>query len=367
MAGGNNLPYHDITMKNPFGKRIRRSCPATTLENCTGSGGEPCAGCASRSDTPVAADSRGAAPSRLDTPADSPDAFAAPVAAQAGGSPQGSDPFSGGRDFAIARALKHIRHTLFIMSGKGGVGKSSVTVNLASALALKGYRVGVMDVDLHGPSVPNLFGLHSRPGTAADGKRLLPVEFMPNLHIISMDSLLADRNASVLWRGPKKTAAIKQFLSDVVWGELDFLLVDSPPGTGDEHLTILKNIPDIQCVVVTTPQEISLADVRKAMDFLRRSHARVLGLVENMSGLSCPNCGVSIPLFKTGGGKLLAEQYQVPFLGAVALDPLTVVAADAGIPVVCMQEESRAKRDFLILADAVDTACRKGSAIRMEP
>lgn len=279
---------------------------------------------------------------------------------------QGSDPFFGGRDFAIARALKRIRYTLFIMSGKGGVGKSSVTVNLASALALKGHRVGVMDVDLHGPSVPNLFGLHGRPGTAADGKRLLPVEFMPNLHIISMDSLLADRNASVLWRGPKKTAAIKQFLSDVVWGDLDFLLIDSPPGTGDEHLTILKNIPEIQCVVVTTPQEISLADVRKAMDFLRRSNALVLGLVENMSGLSCPNCGTSIPLFKTGGGKLLAEQYHIPFLGAVVLDPLAVVAADSGIPVVCMQEDSAAKRGFLVLAEAVDKACREENAVRME-
>lgn len=341
-------------MKNPFGKRIRHSCPLAVLGNCTTDGEE--AGCASRA-TALSE------PADRRSPVGSP--AAQPVAPVEVMPPKGGDPFSGGRDFAIARALKHIRHALFIMSGKGGVGKSSVTVNLATALALKGYRVGVMDVDLHGPSVPNLFGLNKKPAMAEDGKRLLPVAFLPNLHIISMDSLLADRNVSVLWRGPKKTAAIKQFLSDVVWGDLDFLLIDSPPGTGDEHLTILKNIPDILCVVVTTPQEVSLADVRKAMDFLRRSQANTLGIVENMSGLSCPDCGATIPLFKTGGGRLLAQQYHVPFLGAVALDPLTVIAADTGTPVVCVPEESVAKRDFLALANTIDAACVQGEFVRL--
>lgn len=260
------------------------------------------------------------------------------------------------QDSLISTTLNKIRYKLFIMSGKGGVGKSSVTVNTAAALAARGFKVGILDVDIHGPSVPNLLGLTA--GVEADerGGLLLPAPYNDNLSVISMDSLLKDKDSAVIWRGPKKTAAIRQFISDVNWGELDYLLIDSPPGTGDEHMTVLKTIPDALCVVVTTPQEISLADVRKAVNFLQYAKANVLGVVENMSGLSCPHCHKEIDLFKKGGGKELADRYGLKFLGAIPLDPATVVAADRGVPVVLLEGASPAKQGFLALADNIVSA-----------
>ncbi len=260
------------------------------------------------------------------------------------------------QDKLICSTLGKIRHKLFIMSGKGGVGKSSVTVNTAAALAARGFKVGILDVDIHGPSVPNLLGLHAGIDMDEAGKCMLPARYNENLSVISMDSLLKEKDSAVLWRGPKKTAAIRQFVADVAWGELDFLLIDSPPGTGDEHMTILQTIPDALCVVVTTPQEISLADVRKALNFLQHAKANVLGVVENMSGLYCPHCHEAINLFKKGGGKELAERYGLKFLGDIPLDPATVVAADSGVPVVFLEEETPAKRGFLALADAINQA-----------
>ncbi len=260
------------------------------------------------------------------------------------------------QDTLISSTLGKIRHKLFIMSGKGGVGKSSVTVNTAAALAARGFKVGILDVDIHGPSVPNLLGLSCGIEMDENNTFMLPAPYNENLCVISMDSLLKEKDSAVLWRGPKKTAAIRQFVADVAWGELDFLLIDSPPGTGDEHMTILQTIPDALCVVVTTPQEISLADVRKALNFLQHAKANVLGVVENMSGLFCPHCHEAINLFKKGGGKELAERYGLKFLGDIPLDPATVVAADSGVPVVFLEEETPAKRGFLALADAINTA-----------
>ncbi|AGW14266.1 Mrp/NBP35 family ATP-binding protein [Megalodesulfovibrio gigas] len=259
------------------------------------------------------------------------------------------------QDTAIANTLSRIRYKLFVMSGKGGVGKSSITVNLAAVLANMGYKVGIMDVDIHGPSVPAMLGLGSGLETAED-KRILPQQYNERLSVVSMDSLLKDRNQAVLWRGPMKHSAIRQFIADVAWGDLDFLVIDSPPGTGDEHMTVLKTIPDALCVVVTTPQEVSLADVRKAINFLQYAKANILGVVENMSGLCCPHCGGDISLFKKGGGLKLAEQYGLPFLGAVPLDPATVVAGDRGAPVALLEEESPAKRAFQALAATVARA-----------
>jgi len=258
--------------------------------------------------------------------------------------------------------LSKIHYKLFIMSGKGGVGKSSVTVNAAAALASKGFSVGILDVDIHGPSVPRLLNLSGRIEADERSELLHPVRYNERLAVISMDSLLRDRDSAILWRGPKKTAAIRQFISDVDWGELDFLLIDSPPGTGDEHMTVLKTIPDALCIVVTTPQEISLADVRKAVNFLQYAKANVLGVVENMSGLRCPHCRQEIELFKKGGGALLAEQYGIPFLGDVPLDPATVAAADKGIPVVFLEGDCPAKQGFLALADKI----AKGAANSLE-
>lgn len=213
-----------------------------------------------------------------------------------------------------------------------------------------------MDVDIHGPSVPNLLGLKAGIEVDPTTGLMLPARYNENLSVISMDSLLQDRDQAILWRGPKKSAAIRQFIADVKWGELDFLLIDSPPGTGDEHMTVIKSIPDSQCVVVTTPQEISLADVRKAINFLQYADAEILGIVENMSGLVCPNCGVEIDLFKKGGGEQLARTYGIKFLGSIPLDPAAVVAADLGTPVVYLEKHGPAEEAFSAIADAVAKA-----------
>jgi Mrp family chromosome partitioning ATPase len=262
------------------------------------------------------------------------------------------------QDEMIRSTLKKIKYKLFIMSGKGGVGKSSVSVNVAAALAAKGFKVGLLDVDIHGPSVPTLLGI-SGTLDIDRGSLILPKRYNDNLHVVSMESLLKDPDQAVLWRGPMKTSAIRQFVSDVQWGELDFLVVDSPPGTGDEPMTVLKTVPEALCVVVTTPQEVSLSDVRKSINFLQYAQANVLGVVENMSGLVCPHCHESIDLFKKGGGRDLAEKYGLEFLGAIPLDPATVVAGDMGKPVVLFEEDSFAKRAFIALADTIADAAEK--------
>jgi Mrp family chromosome partitioning ATPase len=211
-------------------------------------------------------------------------------------------------------------------------------------------------VDLHGPSVPHLLGSHGFVRVDNEDGKLVPVSCGERLSLISIESFLEDKDAAIIWRGPKKVGAIQQFVADVKWGALDYLLIDSPPGTGDEHMTILDAIPDAKCVVVTTPQEISLADVRKALDFLKVVKADVLGLVENMSGLFCPHCGEEIDLFKKGGGEALAKQEGLNFLGAIPLDPATVVAADRGHPIVSMPADTPAKAAFLKLAETVREA-----------
>ncbi|MDP3426552.1 MAG: Mrp/NBP35 family ATP-binding protein [Humidesulfovibrio sp.] len=261
------------------------------------------------------------------------------------------------QDQRIVKALERIRYKLFVMSGKGGVGKSSISVNIAAALAARGYKVGLMDVDIHGPSVPRLLGITGQLEIGSNTE-IFPKRYNDNLHVVSMESLLLDPDQAVLWRGPMKTSAIRQFISDVQWGELDFLVVDSPPGTGDEPMTVLKLIPEALAVVVTTPQEVSLADVRKAINFLQYAQANILGVVENMSGLACPHCGKSIDLFKKGGGKDLAEHYGLEFLGAIPLDPATVVAGDLGTPVVLLDAASPAKEALLALGDRVARAAQ---------
>jgi len=262
------------------------------------------------------------------------------------------------QDEMIRSTLDQIKYKLFIMSGKGGVGKSSVSVNIAAALASKGFKVGLLDVDIHGPSVPTLLGI-SGTMEIDRGSLIIPKEYSENLHVVSMESLLKDPDQAVLWRGPMKTSAIRQFVSDVQWGPLDFLVIDSPPGTGDEPMTVLKTVPDALSVVVTTPQEVSLSDVRKSINFLQYAKANILGVVENMSGLVCPHCHQTIDLFKKGGGKLLAEKYGLDFLGAIPLDPATVVAGDMGIPVVLLEEDPAAKQAFLDLAQNVADAALK--------
>ncbi|MFO7595536.1 MAG: Mrp/NBP35 family ATP-binding protein [Desulfocurvibacter africanus] len=271
------------------------------------------------------------------------------------------------QDQRISSVLENIRYKIFVMSGKGGVGKSSISVNIAAALAAMGYRVGLLDVDIHGPSVPNLLALKGQL-EVGHGSVIKPKRYNDNLHVVSMASLLRDPDQAVLWRGPMKTSAIRQFIADVDWGHLDFLVVDSPPGTGDEHMTILKLIPDALCLIVTTPQEISLADVRKAINFLQYAQANILGVVENMSGLICPHCNQVIDLFKKGGGRELAESYGLPFLGSVPLDPATVVAGDLGKPVVLLREDTPAKQALLELGERIAQEAEKSlEAAAMAP
>ncbi len=233
------------------------------------------------------------------------------------------------KDEEVKASLSRIKHKLVIMSGKGGVGKTSTSVNLAIALARRGYKVGLMDVDLHGPDVPRVLGLTAMLGLSANQK-VDPLRFNANLKVVSIESLMASKDDAVIWRGPMKFSAIRQFISDVDWGELDFLLIDSPPGTGDEPLTVAQTIPDAKAVIVTTPQEVSLADVRKSISFCHTLKMEIFGLVENMSGFICPHCNEKVDIFGTGGGEKTAREARIDFLGSIPLDPQVVTCGDSG-------------------------------------
>ncbi|MDP3181761.1 MAG: iron-sulfur cluster carrier protein MrpORP, partial [Desulfobaccales bacterium] len=232
-------------------------------------------------------------------------------------------------DQKLAQALQQIRHKLLVMSGKGGVGKSSVAVGLALGLARRGYKVGLMDVDLHGPDVLRMLGLKD-PLDLSYGQFQLPPELFDNLKIISVEVLMRNREMAVIWRGPLKHQLIRQFLTEVHWGTLDYLVIDAPPGTGDEPLSVAHTIPEAQAIIVTTPQEISLADVRKSINFCQKVNIAILGLVENMSGYHCLHCGAELPLFKRGGGEKTAHAAKIAFMGMLPFDPKVVEAADQG-------------------------------------
>jgi ATP-binding protein involved in chromosome partitioning len=232
-------------------------------------------------------------------------------------------------DASIAKSLSRIKHKLLVMSGKGGVGKSSLAVNLAAGLSLKGYKVGLMDVDLHGPSIPRMLGLMQQtPLQQKDG--IFPIPVNDHLKVISVEVLMPDKDSPTIWRGPLKIGVIRQFIADVIWGDLDFLIIDSPPGTGDEPLTVAQTIPDAQAVIVTTPQEISLSDVRKSINFCHQVDMPIMGLVENMSGYICPHCGMESAIFKKDGGKRTAVSMKVPFLGSIPFDIQLMEKGDQG-------------------------------------
>ncbi|MFH1148016.1 MAG: Mrp/NBP35 family ATP-binding protein [Pseudomonadota bacterium] len=235
------------------------------------------------------------------------------------------------QDLMIEESLAKIRHKILVMSGKGGVGKSTISTNIALVLSQRGCQVGLLDIDLHGPDIALLLGMRDQsPGEnqgTADA-----VRYSDTLKFMSIEYLMADKDQAIIWRGPLKYKAIKTFLADVRWGELDYLIIDSPPGTGDEPLTIAQTIKDARALIVTTPQEVSLSDVRKSIRFCGKAEMSILGLIENMSGLVCPHCQKEIPLFKKGGGGSLAREMQVPFLGSIPLDPEVVHASDEGKP-----------------------------------
>jgi len=226
-----------------------------------------------------------------------------------------------------------VKHVILVLSGKGGVGKSTVATNLAYALSSHGYQTGLVDLDIHGPNIPKMLGIDEQRLQSRDGKTIEPVRITGNLAVVSMAFLLPEKSTPVIWRGPMKMTAIRQFLEEVNWGDLDYLVVDLPPGTGDEALTVMQIAPNIDgAVVVTTPQEVAILDSSKAVKFVEQLGLPVIGIVENMSGLVCPHCGESIDLFGTGGGEAAAEELHVPFLGRIPLDPEMRKAGDEGRP-----------------------------------
>ena len=253
-------------------------------------------------------------------------------------------------ELRLASRLSAIRHKVLVLSGKGGVGKSTVAVSLARALAEQGLRVGLLDVDIHGPSVPKMLGLESAR-LEVQGDVLIPPQ-AGNLKVMSI-GFACEREDAVIWRGPLKMTMIKQFLGDVAWGELDYLIIDCPPGTGDEPLSVCQLVKGASgAVIVTTPQEVALADVRRSVNFCHKLNLPVLGVVENMSGFVCPKCGEAVNIFKKGGGQKMADEMTVPFLGRIPLDPQVVLAGDLG-------REHRLRRERRQSARPDDRHCER--------
>ncbi len=250
------------------------------------------------------------------------------------------------QDIMVKQSLSKIKNKIMVMSGKGGVGKSNVAVCLAIHLAKKGYKTGILDVDIHGPSVPRMLGI-SGGLDVAPSQQLLPKHIRKDLSAISIEYLLASKDQAVIWRGPLKHSAIAQFIGQVAWGNLDYLIIDSPPGTGDEPLSVAQLIPDAKGVIVTQPQEVSLGDVRKCITFCHQVEMEALGIIENMSGLICPHCGKKIYIFKSGGGEKTALSTGIPFLGSLIFDPDVVDAGDEGKLSEYMDDEKRTyNQDF---------------------
>ncbi len=242
----------------------------------------------------------------------------------------------------IEERMEKIKHKLIIISGKGGVGKSTVAVNLAYGLLFQGKKVGILDVDIHGPSLAKMLGVEGRRLNASGENVIEPISITPSLKMVTIASLLESADTPVIWRGPLKMKLISQFLGDVNWGKLDYLVVDSPPGTGDEPLSVAQLIPGMDgAIIVTTPQEVALLDSRKSVGFAKALKIPVIGIIENMSGLICPHCGGKIELFKTGGGEKAAKDLGVPFLGRIPIEPDIVNSTDEGRPFIQVYAKTR--------------------------
>jgi ATP-binding protein involved in chromosome partitioning len=247
----------------------------------------------------------------------------------------------------VDAALAHVRNRLLVFSGKGGVGKTTVAVNIAAGLALEGRKVGILDVDIHGPNVAKMLGVDDATLEMDEAGKMKPVTAPGGIKVLSMAFLMQTQDAPVVWRGPMKMRAITQFVSDVNWGDLDWLVIDSPPGTGDEPLTVAQIIPATAAVIVTTPQQIALLDSRKAVNFAQLMKLKVLGVVENMSTLLCPHCGKEIGLYPTGGGMMMAREMMVPYLGGLPIDPAIVSGGDTGKPFVSEHPKSEAAKAMM--------------------
>jgi Mrp family chromosome partitioning ATPase len=263
-------------------------------------------------------------------------------------------------DMKLIKKLSKIKHTIVVMSGKGGVGKSTVSVNLAVGLAMRGFEVGILDGDIHGPNIPKMLRIEDVQ-LDADENGIYPAFVPPHLKVISMALLSSNRDQPIIWRGPMKMGALRKFIEDVYWGDLDYLIVDLPPGTGDEPLTIAQLIPKADgSIVVTTPQDVALLDSRKTVVFSEGLHLPVIGIIENMAGMTCPHCGKDIDLFKIGGGEKAAKDLNVPFLGRVPIDPDVVNTGDEGLPIVAANPDSPAAKAFNdILEKVIEFSNRK--------
>ena len=256
----------------------------------------------------------------------------------------------------LRRNLFGVKHSIVVLSGKGGVGKSTVSVNLAAALALAGHQVGLLDVDVHGPSIPTMMGLSGAVVQATDDNKILPID-AGGIKVLSVGLVIRDPDEPIIWRGPMKIGVIQQFLSQTEWGSLDYLIIDVPPGTGDEPLTICQSLPrPMGAIVVTTPQMVAAADVSKSVNFCKKLEFPVLGLVENMSGFICPHCGETIQIFPTGGTDKLALQYGVPILGRIPVSPNIAASGDAGEPFMKSFRNSPAAEAFGTVVAAIENA-----------
>lgn len=271
------------------------------------------------------------------------------------------------QDTEIKERLEQIKNKIIVMSGKGGVGKSSIAAHLSVILAKRGKKVGIMDVDLHGPSIFRLLGIKGGVQPSSVSGKVTPIKVMHNLHAISIEALMGDdKDAAMIWRGPIKIGVIRQFISDIEWSDLDYLIIDSPPGTGDEPITVAQTVSDARVIIVTTPQEISLADVRKSINFCRKMNMEIMGLVENMSGLMCPHCGKSIDLFKTKGGQLTAKKEGLRFLASLPIEPEVVKRGDAGDLSYLDEERLQFTIEFNRLVDQVEDLSVKESPVTIQ-
>ncbi|MCQ2086034.1 MAG: Mrp/NBP35 family ATP-binding protein [archaeon] len=256
-------------------------------------------------------------------------------------------------DLRLSESLGKIKHVIIIMSGKGGVGKSTVSSNIAMALSIRGYQTGIMDVDITGPNIPKMFGIEDEQLDVTDEK-LVPVLVPPSLKVISMAFLLPSKDSAVMWRGPVKMTAIKQFIGDVIWGDLDYLIVDMPPGTGDEAISIAQLMPKADgTIIVTTPQDVALLDARKSITFSAQTKIPILGLIENMSGFVCPHCGKKTDIFRSGGGEVTARNLDIQFLGSIPIESEIVMSGDLGMPIIVNKQDSESAKSFNSIVDKI--------------
>lgn len=250
--------------------------------------------------------------------------------------------------------LRRIKRKIMVMSGKGGVGKSTVAANLAAGLALHGYKVGLLDCDIHGPTIPTIFGVESEK-PKVDERGIIPVQTLPNLAVMSIGFLLENKDSPVIWRGPAKMGAIKQFLEEVYWGELDFLIIDLPPGTGDEPLSVAQLIPTCDgSILVTTPQDVALISVRKSINFSSKLNIPIIGLVDNMNGLVCPHCGELINVFGEGGVEKASGDFDIPVLAKLPIEPKVAEMEDKGTIMQGLEHNSEWQKNFDLVVNAVE-------------